>query len=256
MAEQSGKRGASVRVSDAEREEAAGVLREHCGDGRLTLDELSERLEATFAARTREELSLVLTDLPALPTQAPGPLATQAHPEARRRRPTGWAVAVLANSSHQGRWRPKPVTNVISLMGCCDLDLRQAEVEGPELVINAVNLMGNIDIIVPEGIEVELTGINIMGCKDRRLSQVPPIPGGPLVLVRAIMLMGNVTVRSKRGQGDGATQDDRSSALGPGPGFAGGAWMSRELLRSEGLATRPDLDDRRRARRARRHGWQ
>src|ERR1700760_4204625 len=56
--------GPDIRVGDAEREAVAAQLREHYGDGRLTLDELNERLDQTFAAKTNRELSAVTTDLP------------------------------------------------------------------------------------------------------------------------------------------------------------------------------------------------
>jgi len=56
--------GPNIRVGDAERESVAAQLREHYGDGRLTLDELNERLDRTFAARTYGELNAVTTDLP------------------------------------------------------------------------------------------------------------------------------------------------------------------------------------------------
>src|SRR4051794_10577286 len=55
---------ATVRASDDERERTATLLREHAGRGRLNGDELSDRLDAAFAARTREELAALLGDLP------------------------------------------------------------------------------------------------------------------------------------------------------------------------------------------------
>jgi hypothetical protein len=59
--------GYNIRVGDAEREAIASQLREHYADGRLTLDELNERLDETFAAKTRAELNAVLRDLPLMP---------------------------------------------------------------------------------------------------------------------------------------------------------------------------------------------
>jgi Domain of unknown function (DUF1707) len=53
-----------MRVGDAEREAAAAELREHYASGRLTLDELNERVEAAFAAKTRADLNALMTDLP------------------------------------------------------------------------------------------------------------------------------------------------------------------------------------------------
>jgi hypothetical protein len=53
-----------LRISDAEREQAAAALREHAGIGRLTMDELDQRAEAAFAARTRGDLHVLFDDLP------------------------------------------------------------------------------------------------------------------------------------------------------------------------------------------------
>jgi uncharacterized protein DUF1707 len=56
--------GYNVRVGDADREAVAAQLREHFADGRLTHDELNERLDQTFAARTKADLNTVVRDLP------------------------------------------------------------------------------------------------------------------------------------------------------------------------------------------------
>jgi hypothetical protein len=56
--------GNNVRVGDADRENVAAQLREHYADGRLTFDELNERLDQTFAAKTKDDLSTVMRDLP------------------------------------------------------------------------------------------------------------------------------------------------------------------------------------------------
>lgn len=53
-----------LRASDADRDLVAGELREHAGSGRLSVDELGERLETVFAARTLGELEAPLADLP------------------------------------------------------------------------------------------------------------------------------------------------------------------------------------------------
>jgi hypothetical protein len=56
--------GFEMRVSDAEREATAAELREHYASGRLTLDELNERVDQAFAARTRADLDALMRDLP------------------------------------------------------------------------------------------------------------------------------------------------------------------------------------------------
>jgi hypothetical protein len=57
-------RAAAEGVGDAERDHVVTLLRGHCTAGRLSLDELSERVGAALAARTRGELEATLADLP------------------------------------------------------------------------------------------------------------------------------------------------------------------------------------------------
>jgi hypothetical protein len=64
--------GNNVRVGDADREAVAAQLREHYADGRLTLEELNERIDQTFAAKTKADLNTVMQDLPHATTR-PGP---------------------------------------------------------------------------------------------------------------------------------------------------------------------------------------
>src|SRR5690349_2508781 len=56
-----------LRASDAQRDRAAQEIREHFAEGRLTDDELSERVQAAYDARTQGELNRLLADLPKLP---------------------------------------------------------------------------------------------------------------------------------------------------------------------------------------------
>ncbi|GAA5080355.1 hypothetical protein HNP84_005116 [Thermocatellispora tengchongensis] len=53
-----------LRIGDAERDAMMGALREHYAQGRLTLEELEERLDLTLASRTRGELAKIAEDLP------------------------------------------------------------------------------------------------------------------------------------------------------------------------------------------------
>lgn len=56
---------ADLRASDAERERTATLLRDHAGAGRLTPEELDERLDGAYGARTVGELAALTRDLPA-----------------------------------------------------------------------------------------------------------------------------------------------------------------------------------------------
>ena len=84
--------GFNVRVGDADRDAVTAQLREHYADGRLTLEELNERLDQAFAAKTKADLNTVMRDLPQATRPAadmpyggtawqgpawPGPMATK-----------------------------------------------------------------------------------------------------------------------------------------------------------------------------------
>ena len=69
-----------LRASDADRERSVAALRHHAAAGRLTVDELDERAERAYAAKTLRELAELQADLPSIATR-PAP------PARRRRRP-------------------------------------------------------------------------------------------------------------------------------------------------------------------------
>jgi class 3 adenylate cyclase len=180
---------AEVRASEEERDQAAADLAQYCSEGRLTLDEFSQRVEAVLAARTQADISRVMADLP----------KGSAVPAAARPVPkTGWFISVLSGSSRTGRWRPRSRIKAFAMMGGVDLDLRNAEIEGSELTITAIAIMGGIDIVVPEGFVVHLGGFGLLGGKDVKLANVPTLPGAPVINVRAFPIMGGVKVRTKR----------------------------------------------------------
>jgi len=81
-----GARGASasaqLRIGDAERESAIAALGEHFAAGRLSKDELDERMDAAWTARTRSDLAILFHDLPAL---RPAPPARRRPSERGRR---------------------------------------------------------------------------------------------------------------------------------------------------------------------------
>jgi hypothetical protein len=88
-----------LRVSDAERERAAQSLREHFAAGRLSEEELDERVQAAYRARTVTELASLLDDLPRLPVS---PAERRAELIVRRRQlqrrllqETGGGIAAL-----------------------------------------------------------------------------------------------------------------------------------------------------------------
>ncbi len=172
-----------VRASDEERHQVVEQLGEHASQGRLSLAELEERVAQAYAATTRAELAELTKDLPVVSTNA-----------APRRAVSRWFVAIMGGSRRRGRRRLAERLNILAIMGGDDIDLREAEIEGSELLINVFAFMGGSNIYVPDSIELELSGPAIMGGNDERGSNRRPRPGAPLIRVRSFALMGGTTV--------------------------------------------------------------
>jgi Domain of unknown function (DUF1707) len=86
-----------IRVSDADREHVAARLREHFAEGRLSQQELDERLSAALGAKTAGDLRRVMADLPGpAPVPAQAGLLRPTRGLAFRRGPRLWPVAVFA----------------------------------------------------------------------------------------------------------------------------------------------------------------
>jgi hypothetical protein len=175
----------AVRASDAEREQVVAELREHAAHGRLTLEEFSQRVDEAYGAKTVAELEEVKRELPSISASP----ATRPRRKARR-----WLISIMGGADRRGRWRVPQKMVVLSLMGGCDLDLRQAQIEHGEVTITIFSVMGGTDVYVPEGIEVDIGGLTIMGGTDEHGHDAPPRPGTPLIRVRAFTLMGGTDV--------------------------------------------------------------
>jgi hypothetical protein len=196
MSELSGPADRSVmRVSDADREQAAEVLREAAGQGRISMDELDERLERAYGAKTYADLAAITHDLP----QTGRVLGVVSGTAAGRIGGTPrnkFSVAILSGARRTGSWVLPPQYVAVAIMGGVELDLRESRFSEPEVTLQAYALMGGIQITVPEDIEVDVSGIALMGGFDHNASG-PGVPGAPRLKIIGFALMGGVEVRRK-----------------------------------------------------------
>ena len=187
-----------LRVSDADREQAADLLRMAAGDGRLTLDELDERLTAAYAAKTYADLESVTSDLPGPGVSAPAVRASGSFPASRIGGvpATATAIAIMSGARRVGHWVVPSRFTCFALMGGIELDLRDAQFSEREVTIQAFCLMGGVSIIAPDDIDVDVSGVGFMGGFDHQASG-PGRPGAPRVRVIGFAMMGGVDVKRK-----------------------------------------------------------
>jgi len=168
-----------VRASDDDRDRAVLALREHLAAGRLTLEEFTERMTASLAATTTADLDAPLRELP----------RPELHP---RRRPTRFLLSIFSSVERQGRLRLRRRVFCLACFGNIDLDLREATLERDVITIVAFGLFATMDVYVPEGIEADIGGMIVFGHRNAHGSDVPPVPGSPLVRFNVFGLFSGV----------------------------------------------------------------
>ena len=185
-----------LRISDSDRHQVAELLRQAAGEGRLDLDELDERLEAAYAAKTYADLVPITVDLPAHPATNQPAVSRSAAPATTT---YDSSLALLGGSSRKGAWLVPERHSAFSLMGGVDLDLREATFAAREVTIVANTVMGAVDIVVDAHTVVIVEGVGVMGtfeqARDRVEAQLGP--ESPVVRVKGFALMGAVTVTRK-----------------------------------------------------------
>lgn len=197
----------AMRASDADREQVAEVLRAAAGDGRLTLAELQDRLEALYAARTYGELEPVVSDLPAstLPSakgsahsQASSVTARPASPDRVGGKPTTWvAKAVFGGIARRGQWVVPSELWVKAVFGGAELDLREARLETDDVVMHVTAVFGGVSIILPDDVIAVVEGTGMFGGFDDQAATRQPPPGSPVVRITGKAVFGGVSVQRK-----------------------------------------------------------
>lgn len=191
---------ARLRISDAERHQVAEILREAAGEGRLDLDELDQRLEATYAARTYADLVPITLDLPSHPYHRP--------PAVRPAAPSPVVVsgpaseqhfAILSGLSRKGVWVVPQQMTILALMGGAELDLRQARFAAQEVVITINAFMGGAQVIVGPNVRVQMEGTGIMGgySGPSGLVEADLDASSPVVRIKGFAIWGGVSVERK-----------------------------------------------------------
>jgi hypothetical protein len=191
-----------MRISDADREKVAQVLHTAMSEGRITINELEDRLTDVYSAKTVGDLKPVTADLPHT-TAAIEPATSRALglPDSRigGHPGSGASIAVISGASRKGSWVVPPQLNSFAFWGGVDIDLRQARFAEKHSTITAVAIMGGINIIVPDDVNVEVTGVGFMGAFEfeDRAHTPPASPTAPTIKITGLAFWGGVVVKRK-----------------------------------------------------------
>ena len=191
-----------LRASDYDRDRVITLLAEAAGDGRLTPDEHTERVERAYQARTLGELAGLTTDLV-------GPDAQPIRLDSRRA-----VTGIFGRDSREGRWVVPDSLPVVAIFGEVELDLREALLQSGRIVVYATLIAGTIHLIVPDGVSVETSGTGVLVRKINRTVRQPgprwsaggrqasgpgqPDAGPPVVEVRTVGFGGTIKVTSPK----------------------------------------------------------
>ena len=150
---------AQLRASHDDRDRVVEVLRIAAGDGRLTAEELDERLESALQARTIGELAALITDLPA-GSSAVIPMAATVEPL-----PQPKEVARIdcrsGSAKRDGRWVVPRRLEVRVTSGHVRLDFTQAVIVHRSIQIDADVRSGQLTIVTRPGIVVDTDDVTV-----------------------------------------------------------------------------------------------
>lgn len=199
------------RIGRAEREQADQHLRWALAEDVLTIGEFDDRLGRVMRAKTHQDLDEILGDLPR-PTALPRPQTPL--------RPCSRLVAVMGREEKRGRWRPGRPLRLLAVMGGVVADLRDAETHDGVFDIDALAIMGGIEIVVPDNADVDLDGFAVMGGRDNKVIPAGQADG-PLIRVNGYALMGGLVIRPatkrERKKHPAAEAQEQAAFRSPGP---------------------------------------
>lgn len=182
------------RATHEDRDRVVEVLRLAAGDGRLTLEELDERVGAALTARTYGELTALVSDLPAArdtpagPPGAPGPkdlVRLECHHSGARR---------------NGQWLVPRRMQIQVTIGNVLLDFTQAILSWPALQIDVQIHSGTLTLVTRPGIMVDTDDLEILQASTAKVLAPwdPDVPVRFRIDVAGTLDVSSITARPPR----------------------------------------------------------
>jgi hypothetical protein len=177
-----------LRASHQDRDRIVELLRVAAGDGRLTAEELDERLEVALAARTYGELAALTRDLPAEGGLAAGPAKELVRIDCGS-----------GTAKRDGRWLVPQRMEIRVSSGSVTLDFTEAVIADPVLRIDAEVRSGSLSLVTKPGIVVDTDEVAVRsGSVKGRVPWRPEVPTTLRIQVSGKVSSGSIKARPPR----------------------------------------------------------
>lgn len=181
-----------MRVSTKEIEDVVRQLQSAFTEGRLSEEELDERMSLALRAKIRSEIFVLTKDLGTAQGEFINALS-----EYPVRRLGPYAIAVFSGIDTKGQFLLPRNYRIVAIMGGCVLDLSAAQFESKVCDIHVTAIMGGVELLVPRSVRVHLDGMPIMGgFSQNTLTEQLPIDA-PTIRIHGIAIMGGIDVKTK-----------------------------------------------------------
>lgn len=214
------EQGGSTHLSEAYRADVIDYLSARYSHDDLSETEFERRVELANEATSVSQLIQIVVDLPqstalinritsaAVSREEKGRTDSPDTPRDMQKN-AGWVsvrnpeqesrtiMAVFSGSDLTGRWSVPAGLNAVAVFGGTKIDLTEAEIPAGRFYIHAMSVFGGVEIIIPEGVNVESRGFAIFGGFSRP-RDAGRYPGGPTLVVDGIAFFGGVEVKDRR----------------------------------------------------------
>lgn len=185
-----------VALRDRRHQVIARLSEGYAGD-LLEVEELERRLDLAHAARTVAELDELVADLAPAPTTALAPLGSTAIDDPHRAEHKKLRV-IMSHVSRGSRWTVPRTLQLRVFWGNAELDLRDASLAPGVTTIDLGVWMGNVEIILPPHLAVDVDVSSFLGAVEER-HRVPPDadPARPLLRLSGAVRLGNLEISTR-----------------------------------------------------------
>ena len=176
------------------RTEVIERLKENYALDYLEEDVFEKRISIATNTNSKGELLSLVEDLPDVPKDHSSMIPGKYSINSGKVESAGTFFTLMGSTKRKGLWKPARYTNTICVMGEAYLDYTEAQIPPGVSDLNIFCMMGDVNIIVPQGLNVESKGIPVMAdFSDTTIEQEDP--NAPTLRVKAFVLMGDVNIR-------------------------------------------------------------